>query len=252
MAVRTSIDDGIGHLVLSHPPLNILTRDVLQAIRGELDRLAKEPSLRVLLLSADGKHFSAGASVEEHLPPQHKELIPEFMNTVAELDAFPLPVVAAAQGRCLGGGFELVLAADIIIAAEGATFGQPEILLGVVPPAACAMLPYLTSRSVAAELVYTGEPLNAHDAREAGLVAHVVAADELEREALAFARRIAARSAAALRLAKRTMRGHERTERANEFARACYLYTGALMQTQDALEGLNAFMEKRQPVWSHR
>jgi enoyl-CoA hydratase/carnithine racemase len=92
--------------------------------------------------------------------------------------------------------------------------------------------------------------LNAHDAREAGLVAHVVEADELEREALAFARRIAARSAAALRLAKRTMRGHERTER--EFARACYLYTGALMQTQDALEGLNAFMEKRQPVWSHR
>ncbi len=79
-----------------------------------------------------------------------------------------------------------------------------------------------------------------------------VSADELEREALAFARRIAARSAAALRLAKRTMRGHERTERANEFARACYLYTGALMQTQDALEGLNAFMEKRQPVWSHR
>lgn len=252
MAVRTSVDDGVGRMVLSHPPLNILTRDVLLAIRDGLDRLAQEPSLRVLLLSADGKHFSAGASVEEHLPPQYKELIPEFMTTVSELDSFPLPVVAAAQGRCLGGGFELVLAADIILAAEGATFGQPEILLGVVPPAACAMLPCLTSRSVAAELVYTGEPLDAHRAREAGLVAHVVAADQLEREALAVARRIAARSGAALRMAKRTMRGHERAERANEFARASYLYTGPLMQTQDALEGLNAFLEKRQPVWSHR
>lgn len=252
MPLRTSIDDGIGRMVLDHPPLNILTREVLQRIRLELDRLAEEPSLRVLLLSAEGKHFSAGASVEEHLPPQYRELIPEFMTTVAGLDAFPLPVIAAVQGRCLGGAFELVLAADIIVAAEGASLGQPEILLGVVPPAACALLPHLTSRSNAAELVYTGDPLDAQRAHAAGLVARVVPAHTLEAEALSLARHIAARSAAALRLAKRTMRGAERAERATEFARASYLYTGPLMQTQDASEGLNAFIEKRQPVWSHR
>ena len=104
MSVHASIEDGLGRIVLSHPPLNILTRDVLAGVRRELDRLAGEPSLRVLLLGAEGKHFSAGADVGEHLPPDYRELIPEFMQTVADLVSFPLPVVAAVQGRCLGGG----------------------------------------------------------------------------------------------------------------------------------------------------
>jgi cyclohexa-1,5-dienecarbonyl-CoA hydratase len=252
MAMQSSLEDGIGQIILSHPPLNILSRDLLGHLREELGRFAGEPSLRVLSLSAEGKHFSAGASVEEHLPPQYSELIPEFMATVAALDSFPLPVIAAVQGRCLGGGFELILAADMVVASEDASFGQPEILLGVVPPAACALLPDLTSRGIAAQVVYTGDPIDALRAKEAGLVTQVVRNDELDAVALALAHRIARHSAAALRLAKRTMRGGEQAARATAFARASYLYTGPLMATDDAVEGLNAFLEKRQPAWSHQ
>ncbi|MGD2154757.1 MAG: enoyl-CoA hydratase/isomerase family protein, partial [Gemmatimonadales bacterium] len=115
MAIQTSIEDGLGRLVLSQPPLNILTRELLAGVRQELSRLAAEPSLRVLLVSAEGKHFSAGADVGEHLPPTYEEMIPEFVDTIAAIDAFPLPVVAAVQGRCLGGGFELAMAVDIIV-----------------------------------------------------------------------------------------------------------------------------------------
>ncbi len=250
-AVRTSLESGVGRLVVSHPPVNILTRDVLAGIRAGLEQLAPDPSLRVLLLSAAGKHFSAGASVEEHLPPLYDDLIPEFMATVSAVDAFPLPVIAAVQGRCLGGGLEVVLAADIIVAATNARFGQPEILLGVVPPAACALLPTLTSRGVAAQLVYTGDPLSAEEARAAGIVTQVVEDDELEDAALALAGRIARHSGAALRIAKQSLR-HDESGRTNAFSRATSLYVESLMRTQDAVEGLQAFLDKREPVWSHQ
>ncbi|UCC73628.1 MAG: enoyl-CoA hydratase/isomerase family protein [Gemmatimonadota bacterium] len=251
MAIQTSVENGLARFVLSQPPLNILTRDILAAMRKELERLAAEPSLRVLLISAEGKHFSAGADVGEHLPPTYEELIPEFLDTVAAIDTFPLPVVAAVQGRCLGGGYELAMAADIIVAGAGASFGQPEILLGVLPPAACAMLPDVCPPGVAAELVFTGDPLSAEDALRAGLVTRVVPDAELEQASLELAGRMARHSAAALRLAKRMLRGGRQDARAAALSRAGAIYCDELMKTKDALEGLNAFLEKRQPTWSH-
>jgi cyclohexa-1,5-dienecarbonyl-CoA hydratase len=146
MGVKVTVEEGIGRLTLSQPPLNILTRDLLREVRDALARLAAEPALRVLLLGAEGKHFSAGADVGEHLPPAFEEMIPEFMGTIAALRDFPLPAVAAVRGRCLGGGCELVQGADLVVAGESASFGQPEIVLGVIPPAACALLPALAIR----------------------------------------------------------------------------------------------------------
>ncbi|UCC84225.1 MAG: enoyl-CoA hydratase/isomerase family protein [Gemmatimonadota bacterium] len=251
MAIQTSVENGLGRLVLNQPPLNILTRDLLAKLRGELERLAAEPSLRVLLLSAEGKHFSAGADVGEHLPPTYEEMIPEFVDTIAAIDAFPLPVLAVVQGRCLGGGFELAMAADVIIAGEGASFGQPEILLGVLPPAACALLPDICPPGVAAQIVFTGDPLSAGDALRAGIVTRVVPDTELETVSLELAGRITRHSAAALRLAKRMLRGGRQDARAAALSRAGAIYLGELMKTKDALEGLNAFLEKRQPTWSH-
>ena len=125
MAIHMSIEDGVGRVVLDDPPVNILTRRVMSRLRGELDGLAAARELRVLVLSAEGKHFSAGASVEEHLPDQVGEMIPEFMETIEALQDFPLPTISAVQGRCLGGAFELALAADLIVAGEGALFGVP-------------------------------------------------------------------------------------------------------------------------------
>jgi cyclohexa-1,5-dienecarbonyl-CoA hydratase len=178
-------------------------------------------------------------------------MIPEFVDTIAAIDAFPLPVVAAVQGRCLGGGFELAMAADIIVAAEGASFGQPEILLGVLPPAACALLPDICPPGVAAEIVFTGDPLSAEDALRAGIVTRVAPDPELEQTSLELAGRMTRHSAAALRLAKRMLWGGRQDGRAAALSRAGEMYNDELMKTKDALEGLNAFLEKRQPTWSH-
>ena len=174
MSIETSHAEGLGRVTLTDPPLNILTRSMLAQLREGLAELAAEPSLRAVLLAATGKHFSAGADVGEHLPPTYRELIPEFLDTVLAIATFPLPVVAAVQGRCLGGGFEVAMSADLIVAAEGASFGQPEIMLGVLPPAACALLPFLCGRGAAARIVYTGENLSSADALQAGIVQQVV------------------------------------------------------------------------------
>jgi len=252
MTVRASLEGGIGRIVLDRPPLNILDRALLDRFRTELLHLAAQPGLRVLLLTAAGKHFSAGADVGEHLAPHFRDLIPEFVGTVAALDAFPLPVIAAVQGRCLGGGFELVQAADIVLAEEGARFAQPEIGLGVIPPAACVLLPERVGVGAVAELVFTGDPITAREAFEMGLVRRVAAADELEEAALAVASRIARHSASALRLAKRTLRRGSASRRSEAFAAATRTYVEDLMSTADATEGLTAFVEKRRPVWSDR
>lgn len=247
--IRTGIEDGVAVVTLSHPPLNILNRDLLAALRQALAGLAGDA--RVVVLAADGKHFSAGADVGEHLPPQHERLIPEFLDTVRAIAEFPAPVIAAVNGKCLGGGFELAQAADLIVAGLGSSFGQPEIVLGVTPPAACALLPGLCGPALAAELILTGDPIGAGRALESGLAARVVPDERVDAEARALAARMARHSGAALRLAKRTLHAAVRRDRAAALADAGAIYLNELMHTRDAIEGLRAFAEKRRPAWTH-
>lgn len=252
MQIETSFEAGIARIRLAAPPLNILTRAVMAELRQALASLANRAELRVLVLLAEGKHFSAGAAVEEHLPPEHEQMIPEFAETIRALYHFPTPMIAAVRGRCLGGGFELVQAADIVVAGEGAQFGVPEIQLGVLPPAACGLLPVLTTPQVAAELIYTGDAMGAADALAAGLVRRVVPDDAVDDEALALAGRMARHSAAALRRAKRALRSAYSARVEHAVHRAVEVYLHDLMKTADAVEGLRAFTEKRRPEWSHR
>jgi len=249
--VMVSVEEGVGRMVLNHPPVNILTREVLGYMRSELERLAEVPALRALVLSAEGKHFSAGADVSEHMAPEYRDMIPEFIATVRAMDEFPLPVIAAVHGRCLGGAFELVQAVDIVVAAENAVFGQPEILLGVLPPAACVLLPELCSRGAAAEIVFTGDSIGAAEAGRLGIVRRVVPDGNLEGEALALAQSIAKHSGAALRIAKRALREGSASMRGAALSGVGDLYVRDLMATRDAVEGLEAFVEKRRPAWSH-
>jgi cyclohexa-1,5-dienecarbonyl-CoA hydratase len=250
MPVDVETQDGVAQVILDAPPLNVLTRGLLTSLREALDTRGADTSLRVLVVRARGKHFSAGASVEEHLPGQCDEMIPEFVDTILAVDRFPLPVIFAVQGRCLGGALELVLAGDMIVATEDARFAVPEIQLGVLPPAACVQLPALAPAGVAAELVFTGTSIDAATALRAGLVLRVVPSDALLGETMALADSVAARSGAALRQAKKALR----TGRGDLEARmraVSDMYLHELMTTADAKEGLASFMEKRQPAWSH-
>ncbi len=252
MTIRTELEGGVATLTLDHPPLNILTRAVLGEMRAALATLAGERDVRVLILAAAGKHFSAGADVGEHLPPQYREMIPEFMDTIEALASFPLPVIAAVRGRCLGGGFEVAQAADLVVAGQGAVFGQPEILLGVTAPAASVLLPRRAPAGFAAEVLYTGDAVTAEQALAVGLVARVVADDTVEAAARAVAARIARHSGAALRALKRTVIETAAAPRAAALRAAGRIYVDELMRTDDALEGLAAFNEKRAAAWRNR
>lgn len=252
MSIRTQVEGGVATLTLDHPPLNILGRAVLAELRAALAALAADAEVRALLLVAAGKHFSAGADVGEHFPPEYRDLIPEFMETIEQLAAFPLPVIASVRGRCLGGGFELAMAADVIVAADNAQFGQPEILLGVTAPAACVLLPRRTRHGFAAEVLYTGDPVSATRAHAAGIVQHVVPEADADAEALAIARRIARHSGAALRQAKRTVGETATLARGAALREAGRIYVDDVMKAEDALEGLTAFTEKRAPQWRNR
>lgn len=252
MALNRTVEDGVATLVLDHPPLNILTRAVLGELRATFAELAGVADLRAVVLAAAGKHFSAGADVGEHLPPEYAELIPEFADTIEAIAAFPLPVIAAVRGRCLGGGFELAQAADVIVAGEGASFGQPEILLGVTAPAACVLLPRRIGYGDAAALLFTGDAVPAARAKETGFVHAVVADDAVEAEAAALAKRMARHSAVALRETKRALRETATLPRDEALRRTARAYVDDLMASHDALEGLKAFLEKRPAEWRHR
>ncbi|HWP39087.1 MAG TPA: enoyl-CoA hydratase/isomerase family protein [Gemmatimonadales bacterium] len=252
MPIRLEVGEGIARLTLENPPVNLLTRAVMAELREVVGRVGADPAARVVVLLAAGKHFSAGADVGEHLPPTHEHLIPEFVATVQAMLDCPLPVVAGVRGRCLGGGFELIQAADLIVAGEGAQFGQPEIALGVLPPVACALLPMLTAPGVAAELVLTGDPFAAAAAERVGLVQRVVPDSGVDEAALAIGARIARHSRAALVTAKRALRAGMRAGVIRALEEARRIYLDDLMATRDAVEGLRSFLEKREPVWSHR
>ena len=249
---RTRAEDGVATLTLANPPLNILTRSLMAELRDALAELSDEPGLRCVLLTAEGRHFSAGADVGEHLPPQYRDLIPEVVTTVETLAAFALPVIGAVRGRCLGGGFEVVQGCDLVVAGESAWFGQPEIALAVTAPVACVMLPRRTTYGVAAELLFTGEAMSAARALAVGLVQHVVPDEQVEDHARTLARAIARHSAAALRDTKRTLRVTATRPRHEALRTAGEIYVEDLMQREDPLEGLGAVLEKRSPTWRHR
>jgi cyclohexa-1,5-dienecarbonyl-CoA hydratase len=250
--LRIGVEDGVATLTLANPPLNILTRAVMAELREALLRLTEMSDLRALLITAEGRHFSAGADVGEHLPPYHRELIPEVVRTMDALAAFPLPVIAGVRGRCLGAGFELVQACDIVVAGDKATFGQPEIALAVTAPVACVLLPRRTTYGHAAELLFGGDAIDAERAFAMGLVQRIVPELRVDEHALTLARRCARHSATALRATKRTLLETSHLARTDALRAAGELYVNDLMSAADPVEGLEAFLAKRAPVWRHQ
>ena len=236
-----------------HPKGNIVTGEMIAALSQALDSLAQQPHLKLLTIEGAGADFSFGASIPEHAPGEIDRVLPEMHALIHALLDFPAPTAALVRGRCLGGGFELALACDFIFAEESSTFGLPEIALGVFPPAACALLPSRVGTARATSAILTGHLLPAPAWREAGLIEAVVPdgtlATEVDRWFDAYLGRA---SAAALRhataAARLALREHVRAV-LPELER---LYLGELMRTEDAAEGVAAFLQKRVPRWTNR
>lgn len=244
-------DGSLLRLRLAKPKANLIDAEMIGALRMALAQYRRHGMLRGVILDAEGAHFSFGASVEEHLPEKCSGMLESLHGLIMDLLQFPVPVLAAVQGQCLGGGMEVVLACGRIFAAPLAQFGQPEIRLGVFAPAASALLPYRVRQSVAEDLLLTGRSVPADEAQAIGLVDAV--ADDPAAAALAyFDKHLFGKSAAALScavVAARSRMQHDVRARLTELE---HLYLDWLMRTHDANEGLAAFLQKREPAWNHQ
>lgn len=250
--VRYAVDGGLARITLDRPPVNVLTNAMMRDLAATLRRAAADPVVRVIRLDAAGKAFSAGVDVGDHVGERLSEMMDALGELFRAFAATPQPVVAVVQGAALGGGCELVLGCDLCVAGERATFGQPEILLGVFAPPATVLLPRIVGTRVAAELLLGGQTISAAEAKRVGLVNAVFPDDRLETEAEAWIGRLLRTSGAALRHAKRALRVAEDLPADRAHAELSRLYLSELMATEDAHEGLASFLEKRPPSWKHR
>jgi cyclohexa-1,5-dienecarbonyl-CoA hydratase len=242
-------------VILDCPPGNLLSIDMVRALAGALEGAAapKAAPRKWVTVEGAGAEFSFGAMIQEHVPGAMERVLPETHALLRQLLSLPCPTAALVQGRCLGGGFELALACDLIIADEDAILGLPEIALAAFPPAGSALLPLRVGAARAAEAIFSGASGRAEAWRDRGAVAIVAPGGRLaQREGEWFDANLAARSAVALAAAAQASRLTLRAAAEPAIAAAERLYLDQVLPTLDAAEGVAAFAEKRPPHWKHR
>ena len=252
--IRFAVEGRVGRIAFARPPLNVFNIAMMREIGRALEECARERALAAVVFEAEAgsRAFSAGVAVEEHAAEAIYQMLEAFHDIFRALDAMARPTVAVVDGAALGGGCALAAACDIVIASERARFGQPEIKLGVFPPVAAILLPRVIGDKRARELVLTGELIEAPEALRLGLVNYGVNSAQLEQKLQEILNRLRELSASALSMTRRALdmgRGYDLNEL---LARVETLYLNELMKTEDAAEGVRAFMEKRKPAWRNR
>ncbi len=249
-------DDGIATLTLNRPrQLNPLSAEMIEALLAELDAIAKDDSARVVILAGDGRAFSAGHDLRQMRahPEQgyYEELFARCSQLMLALTALPQPVIARVQGIATAAGCQLVATCDLAVAAEEARFATSGIGVGLFCSTPSVALSRNVSRKHAFEMLFTGDFVDAPTALSYGLVNRVVPADQLEAATLELAQKIVSKSATAVRSGKR-MFYHQ----AGLSTEAAYEYAAEIMacdmMSDDATEGIDAFLEKRKPTWTNR
>ena len=244
-------DGKVARIMLSAPKANILDEAMIADVDAAARQLALRADLHAIVIAAAGPHFSFGASVEEHLPERIGPTLGALHGLLRRLIDLPAPTIGAIQGQCLGGGFELALACDLLIVEQHAQLGCPEIKLGVFPPAASVLLPVRVGASRAASLCLIGETITGADAAAMGLAARVAADGDLASSLDAWlAMSFASRSATGLRFAAAAARHDVRRAMDEALPAAERLYLEGLMAQPDAVEGIRAFLQKRPPAWT--
>lgn len=253
--INYQIDERIAWMTLYRPPVNALNDVIFKELNEVLDEFAGNHEALVLVLTAKGNAFCAGADIKFVMQSDaatQKAFIKKGPLLTSRIESLDRPTICAINGFALGGGLEVAMAFDFRVASEKATFGQPEIGIGGIPGAGGTQrLPRLIGRAKAKRLIFTGETIDAKEAYRIGLVDMVVGADQLVSETNKFAKAMASRSPVALRLAKKSINeGVELPlQKGLEIEGKCF---GEVQESEDHREGIRAFLEKRAPVYKGR
>jgi len=249
----TLLEDGtLLRLVLDKPKGNVLTMEMMKALSAALAAHRDNPHLRFVFIRGAGSHFSFGASVEEHRKEQAPSMLAGFHEMIRQVAAYPVPIAALVEGSCLGGAFELILACHMVFAAPGAAFGCPEIKLGVFPPVLAAIGSHRLGGPLAEKMILTGATIDAAAAEKAGLVSAVLSGGNPEEELLEWYRKnLRPLSAFAIRQGSSVARiGSGLIAALQEpLARLERQYVDEVLASNDGNEGINAFIERRKPIW---
>jgi cyclohexa-1,5-dienecarbonyl-CoA hydratase len=249
--ISTEIDGGLGTITLDRAPLNILNITMMNEINDTLRDWHEQTDLRVVLFNAHGESFSSGVEVAEHIGDMAPKMIESFHGMFRLMESLGAVTVSSVHGLCLGGGCELAIFCDLVIADETARFGQPEIKLGVLPPIAVQIMPRIIGRKAALDLILSGRIVSAQEAMDMGLINKVAPRGDLTKETDKFIEPYLSLSAEVIRVTKKAIKAGLMDDLEPSLKVIEDIYLNELMRTADAREGLQAFVEKRKPRWKN-
>jgi len=224
----------------------------MEELAAALAQVEARPETSILLIRGAGNCFSAGVNIADHTPDKVSEMLSKFHAAIRALMSTKKITIAAVHGNCLGGGAELAMVCDIVITTEDATWGFPEIKLGCFPPVAATALAALIGQKRASELILTGRTITGSEAVSMGLATSAASAATLDSAVEEMTERLRALSPAALTIAKKAIYAWDAIHFDKGLARAEKIYLDELLHTEDAQEGIRAFLEKRSPLWKNR
>jgi len=240
----------IARISLHNPPLNVIDIPLMEELSQTLAEIESRPEITVIVLGGEGNTFSAGVDIAAHTPDRVEMMLGKFHSVIRALVSTRKVTVASVQGVCLGGGAELAMVCDLVHTTEDARWGFPEIKLGCYPPVACTALASLVGQKRAAELILTGSTIKGKEAAEIGLATRACPEGKFDALVGESVKQLLELSPAALSIAKKASYAWDSMHFDKGLARAEKIYFEDLMKTEDASEGVRAFIEKRQPKWT--
>ncbi|MCD4744007.1 MAG: enoyl-CoA hydratase/isomerase family protein [Desulfobacteraceae bacterium] len=250
--IKVNKEKQVARITLDRPKHNVLDIEMMKEFNLELEKIAGDDDLKCVVITGEGRSFCAGVEVSDHTPEKVDEMVFVFNRIFELINLIDIPVIAAVNGACLGGGLEVAIAADIVIASEKAILGQPEVKLGFFPPYAAIRLPELVGTAKAIEICTTGKSYSAADAEAMGFVSKAVAVDKFEETVESYIKEISHASPLILKLNKRAVKRHIGTSFHQAVQLSSDYFLNTMMKTEDTLEGIKSFEEKRRPDWKNK
>ena len=250
--IKVRIEGGVARITLNRPEHNLLNEPMLRELADSIDQIGQKDSVKLILLDSACKVFCGGIEVGEYTSQRVFQMLDAFHSAFAGILEIAKPVVCVVNGPAIGGGAELAAFGDMVIATPKARFAQPEISIGVFPPLASTVLPYLVGPKKALELVLTGEPVSAERALEMGLVNRLVAEADLEKAVNELVGRITGHSGPVLTMAKKAILSGMGLSLKDGLKQSMNIFLNELYRLEDSQEGLHALVEKRKPNWKNR
>jgi cyclohexa-1,5-dienecarbonyl-CoA hydratase len=250
--VKFRIDAGVARMTLNRPEHNLLNEAMLREIAGGIAHAGERDDVKLIVLDSACKVFCGGIDIGEYTSQRVFQMLDAFHAAFAGMLEVGKPVVCVVNGPAIGGGAELAAFGDLVIATPKARFAQPEISIGVFPPLASTILPFLVGPKIALELVLTGEPVTAERALELGMVNRLVPEAQLEQAVKDLVGRINSHSGPVLTMAKKAILGGMGLSLRDGLKHSMNIFLNELYRLEDSQEGLRALVEKRKPNWKNR